>query len=187
MIIGLCGYAQSGKDSVAKTLVEKYGFTRVAFADKIRDLLYEMNPSINSEYEGVSTSLKKMVDAVGWDEAKCEPEVRRLLQTLGVGARTVFYEEFWIDVALTNVTNYKDSKNFVITDVRFKNEVAALRNPALGGTIWRIERPGVTAVNTHVSEHDLIDLHPDYTVLNDTTLENLDTKVVDIMRAISAN
>ena len=36
MIIGLSGYAQSGKDEVAKVLVEDYGYKRVAFADKIK-------------------------------------------------------------------------------------------------------------------------------------------------------
>ena len=39
MIIGLTGYAQAGKDSVANSLVQNYGYTRVAFADKIKELL----------------------------------------------------------------------------------------------------------------------------------------------------
>ena len=36
MIIGLSGYARSGKDTVAELLVLNYGFKRVAFADGIR-------------------------------------------------------------------------------------------------------------------------------------------------------
>ena len=31
-VIGLTGYAQSGKDTVASILVEKYGYRRIAFA-----------------------------------------------------------------------------------------------------------------------------------------------------------
>ena len=46
MIIGLSGYAQSGKDTVAKVLIEEYGFTRIAFADKIREFLYDLNPQV---------------------------------------------------------------------------------------------------------------------------------------------
>ena len=46
MIIGLTGYAQSGKDSVADILVKNYGYTRIAFADPIRKLLYETNPAV---------------------------------------------------------------------------------------------------------------------------------------------
>ena len=47
MIIGLSGYARSGKDAVAQVLVSEFGFKRVAFADPIRDLLYEMDPKID--------------------------------------------------------------------------------------------------------------------------------------------
>ncbi|MCP4395678.1 MAG: hypothetical protein GY804_15630, partial [Alphaproteobacteria bacterium] len=36
MIIALTGYKQAGKDSVAKTLIKEFGFTRYAFADVIR-------------------------------------------------------------------------------------------------------------------------------------------------------
>ena len=38
-VIGLTGYAQSGKDTLASILVEKYGYSRVAFGDKIRDFI----------------------------------------------------------------------------------------------------------------------------------------------------
>ena len=46
MIIGLTGYARSGKDTVAQILVDKFGFTRVAFADPIRDFCYQVNPIV---------------------------------------------------------------------------------------------------------------------------------------------
>ena len=85
MIIGLTGYARSGKDSVAKVLVDHYGFIRLAFADPIRDLLLEVNPILDK-----GNRLSSLVDEYGWDIAKAQPEVRRLLQTLGVGARKVF-------------------------------------------------------------------------------------------------
>ena len=69
MIIGLTGYAQSGKDTVAKILIEQYGFTRVAFADKIRELLYEMDPpvptGVGSERHVVG--LQNYVDIYDWD------------------------------------------------------------------------------------------------------------------------
>jgi dephospho-CoA kinase len=49
MIIGLIGYAQSGKDTVANMLVDKFDFERRAFADRIREILYEMNPMVGGE------------------------------------------------------------------------------------------------------------------------------------------
>ncbi len=99
MIIGLSGYARSGKDEVAKILVEDYGYKRVAFADKIRDLLLETNPQVKDGFR-----VESVVSAYGWDQAKVLfPEIRNLLQRLGVGARKVFGDEFWVAQALKQV------------------------------------------------------------------------------------
>ena len=87
MIIGLTGYAQSGKDSVADILVKNYGYTRIAFADPIRKLLYEMNPIVKDG----GYRVQPVVDSYGWDVAKTAfPEIRTMLQSLGVGARKTF-------------------------------------------------------------------------------------------------
>lgn len=40
VLIGLCGYSKSGKDTIAKKFVDGYGFHRVAFADNVK---IEMN------------------------------------------------------------------------------------------------------------------------------------------------
>ena len=40
VILGLCGYGKSGKDTIAKIFVDKYHFHRVAFADNLK---VEMN------------------------------------------------------------------------------------------------------------------------------------------------
>jgi hypothetical protein len=47
MIIGLSGYARSGKDTVAELLVLNYGFKRMAFADGIRESLIALNPILH--------------------------------------------------------------------------------------------------------------------------------------------
>ena len=164
MIIGLSGYAQSGKDTVAQVLVDNYGFTRIAFADKIREFLYEVNPMVGCSPSGY---LKDLVDLEGWEKAKQEPQVRRLLQDLGVGARKVFGDDFWIKQALKNI----DQGNYVITDVRFKNEATAIW--LMPGKIWRVTRPGVTAVNAHVSETQMDDYPVDHFVKNDGDIKDL--------------
>lgn len=167
MIIGLSGYAQSGKDEIAKILVEDYGFTRIAFADKIRELLYEMNPVVDTHYH-----LRPLVDAYGWDEVKRRPQVREMLQNVGVGARKIFGERFWVHEAMkAMLDDPRPDLNYVITDVRFLNEADMIR--ANKGQIWRVKRPEVNAVNNHVSEHDLDGYKVDMILKNEGTLDDL--------------
>jgi hypothetical protein len=168
MIIGLSGYAQSGKDTVAKYLVENHNFERVAFADPIRNLLWEMNPLLSDGF-----NLQGVVNAYGWDAAKTRfPEVRRLLQELGVGARRVIDDEIWVVKALRTMSG---EGNYVITDVRFQNEASQVKLG--GGQLWRVERTGVEAVNSHISEHDLDAWEFDAYVHNNSTIEDLEFAV----------
>jgi len=45
VLIGLCGYGKSGKDTIAKKFIDEYGFHRVAFADNIK---IEMNKNLKT-------------------------------------------------------------------------------------------------------------------------------------------
>jgi dephospho-CoA kinase len=173
MIIGLSGYAQSGKDTVAKYLVENRGFERVAFADPIRNLLWDINPLLKDGFY-----LQGVVKAYGWDVAKTRfPEVRRLLQELGVGARKNIDEDLWIIKALRTMSG---DGNYVVTDVRFQNEASMIRMS--GGQIWRVERIGVDAVNSHISEHDLDNWEFDAYIHNNSTIEDLEFAVQTRLR-----
>lgn len=170
MIVGLTGYAQSGKDTLANILVEEYGYTRVAFADKIREFLYEVNPMVGCSPSGY---LKDLVNLVGWDAAKQEPQVRRLLQDLGVGARKVFGEGFWVHQAMkTMLDDPRPDMNYVITDVRFLNEADMIR--ANKGQIWRVKRNGVSAVNSHVSESEMDGYNVDQIFTNNGSIQDLE-------------
>lgn len=176
MIIGLTGYAQSGKDSVANILVSNYGYTRVAFADPIRELLYQMNPAVKDGGYRVQST----VDAYGWDVAKTAfPEVRNMLQNLGVGARKTFGDMFWVQQALRQVS---PEGNFVITDVRYPNEAKAIREYD-NSQIWRIKRSGVDPVNTHASETAMDGERVDQIFVNNGTLEDLQVLISTRMRA----
>jgi len=165
MIIGLSGYAQSGKDEVAKILVEEFDFERVAFADAIRDLLYAANPVVN----GLANDIQHAVDHRGWDEIKKVPAVRALLQNIGVGAREVLDENVWVIVVLQKLGDIK--QNYVITDVRFENEAIMVKS--VGGVLWRISRHGVSAVNEHISENKLDGYKFDQILKNEGSLDDL--------------
>ena len=169
MIIGLSGYAQSGKDTVAKFLVDNYGFTRVAFADKLRDVAYELNPIVKP-----GLRLKNAVDEMGWDKAKTRiPEVRTVLQNLGVAVRENLGYDTWVNAALNAPAQTED---LIITDVRFINEADAIKER--GGKIWRVIRPGVEAVNRHVSETQMDSYPFDDLIFNDKGIRELENTVM---------
>jgi hypothetical protein len=180
MIIGLSGYAQSGKDTVANILVEKYGYTRIAFADPIRELLYEMDPPVpvGVGTEKHTVGLQNYVEVYGWDEAKQNPIVRSMLQNLGVGARKVFGDTFWIYQALSDVA---PQDKVVVSDVRFVNEAKWIQE--FNGQIWRVKRLGTNAVNAHVSESQMDGYPVDQIFVNNGTLEDLDMLIGTRMRS----
>lgn len=183
-IIGLSGYARSGKDEAAKILVEEYGFKRVAFADKLREVLYALDPIItcNAEYHGmipprnkyagpVYGRLSNIIDQFGWDGYKESPwsdEVRALLQRLGTEAgRQTLWDSIWVDAALTG---HPEDARLVVTDCRFPNEAEAIQQR--GGKVWRVSRAGVGPANSHPSETSLDEWQFDAWVNNSGSLED---------------
>lgn len=147
-IIGLSGYAQSGKDTIANYLVKNYGFTKISFADPIRNALYTLNPKIDiADMRGIY--LASAVDGLGWENVKADsPEARELLQRLGTEVgREMFGKDFWVNQAMLKA---REHENVVFADVRFENEVQAILEAS--GAVWRVSKPDVEAINRHVSE-----------------------------------
>lgn len=182
-IMGLTGYARSGKDTVGQILVEQ-GWHRVAFGDKVRELALAADPLIPEPggIHGLTTSerLSVLVARSGWDAAKAEPEVRRFLQAIGTGVRGVLGEETWIDAALQEVADVAahvglggavPPAGIVVTDVRHQNEAHAVR--ARGGVIVRVHRPGVRPANAHVTEVGVDHITADQALVNNGTVEDL--------------
>jgi hypothetical protein len=169
MIIGLAGFAQSGKDTLAKILIEEYGFTKIAFADTIRVALYTLNPIVKDD----GLRLQKLVDDEGWEKAKLTPEVRRLLQVFGTEVgRSLLGDQVWVELAMRKLVG---NGNFVFTDVRFISEAEAIRKHH--GFIWRINRDGVEPMNNHSSETELLEYFYDAVIDNNRSIGELRTEV----------
>lgn len=197
-IVGLSGYARSGKDEAAKVLVEEFGFTRVAFADKLRDFLYALNPLVTIKRTDAHLQVKTpqgtkrlmwdadtpstvpismpvyvqdVIDNYGWDkykESEYGAEVRRLLQRLGTEAGR---QTMWdsIWIDAAFADVPKDAK-VVVTDCRFPNEADSIISR--GGKVWRVRREGVGPANAHPSETSLDDWPFDVVLYNDGSLED---------------
>jgi hypothetical protein len=176
MIIGLSGYAQSGKDSTAELLCLNYGYTRLAFADPMRQALITINPKLDS-----ITRVSDLVEDYGWDVAKKNPEVRRLLQVLGTDfGRKMLGDDVWINIALSGI---KSEDKIVVSDVRYPNEAEAIKK--LGGTVWRINRHNHSAVNGHTSEHAMDNYMFNYVIYNDGTLDDLSDEVFMLAKELN--
>ena len=189
-IIVLSGFARSGKDTAADVLVEEFGFRKVAFADKLREVLFALNPIASASLVSPTSDVwadeqlakalaadgtikvQDVIHSYGWDgykESQFGPEVRRLLQRLGTEAgRKTLWDTIWIDAALAG---RKEDENIVISDGRFFNEFDAVRER--GGKVWRIERAGIGPANDHASEIEAISYpYFDRRLNNNGTLED---------------
>jgi hypothetical protein len=174
----LIGKARSGKDSVAKRLVQGRAYTRVAFADPLKAMALQTNPLVETS-PGVVVRLAALINDVGWEYAKERyPEVRRLLQSIGQTVR-LHDEDFWVRVAMRKVdAAEKWNLPVVVTDVRYENEAFTLRQR--GFTLIRVTRPGAGAGENagHDSETELDYVNPDLTIGNTGTLDDLN-RIVD--------
>lgn len=179
-IIGISGYAESGKDTIAAHLVHDHGFIRVAFADRLRELVLRIDPICTPS----GRTLARIVDEHGWEHAKRIPEVRRLLQEVGTGVRDVVADDAWVHALFEPIDRERawDFVNLVIPDVRFPNEVAAIRER--GGVVWRVNRPGTTAVNRHISERAIDGMRFDETIDNKLSIGWLHRQVDDALERL---
>jgi hypothetical protein len=167
IVVGICGYARSGKDSVAQILVEDFGFVRRGFADALRHDLLVLNPHIGA----TQRRLRDVVSECGWDEAKQRwPEVRRLMQVYGTDVRRFEDPDVWVRRVVDWVSVSGNSR-VVVPDVRFPNEVGACTS------LWRVDRPGVGPVNDHVSDNLVSELPASVVVRNDGSLDDLRSAV----------
>lgn len=182
MLIGLTGYAGAGKDTVAEYLEREHGFARRAFADKLKELALAIDPVIFGPLR-----LSDAIEARGsFEAAKREvPAVRRFLQVLATeGCRAVFGDDFWVDQVLDppgcGPVPLALKGSMVISDVRFPNEAARIRQ--LGGIVVLVTRPGHGAVNDHVSERGLV---ADAVLANDGTLRDLAINTESLLQALN--
>lgn len=179
-VIALSGFARSGKDEVSNILVKEFGFKKVAFADKLREVLYALNPIVAhgwqtkaKDYPFEPVYVQNVIDQYGWDgykETSYGPEIRRLLQRLGTEAgRETLWDSIWIDAALTG---HDEDAKIVISDARFINEFESVISR--GGYVWRVDRPGVGPANDHKSETEAIGYEKfSMQIYNDGDLEDL--------------
>jgi hypothetical protein len=178
-VVGIAGWAQSGKDTTALTLTENEGYYRASFADVLRDIVTKVNPIIGFNEDG-QVRYVDAVSTIGYEETKRRyPESRRILQTLGTeGVRDTLDAEAW-PIAL--YLNARDGARVVVPDVRFENEIEFVH--FCEGEVWWVSRPSVPAPpDAHASEVTLTPDHCDRVIVNDGTPIDLARKASEAIR-----
>ena len=141
MIIGFVGLIGSGKDTAADYLVNFHGFRRDSFATTLKDAVSAVFGWDRLMLEGrtaESRAWREQVDT-WWAQRLNMPHLtpRWILQNWGTDVlRNHFNDDIWIaslEHKLQHSTN-----NVVISDVRFPNEIKAIRRA--GGYIYWIQR-----------------------------------------------
>lgn len=178
-LIGLAGWAKSGKNAVGDILIVNGGYHPVAFADKLRDAMAILDPIVGIKITVVHNCpeyrLVRYNEAVyeyGYEAAKdmFDLEVRKLLQRMGTDVgRNFIGPDTWVGPLMAQIDAAPDK--YVITDVRFPNEADAIRSR--GGRVYWISRPGVGPANDHYSEHALDDYDFDAVIDNSGSLDDL--------------
>lgn len=175
MIIGLHGKARSGKDTVADIIVEltkDNGVSRwikKAFADKMKLCCAIITDTPIKHWYMQSM---KSQNVKNWNI-----EYRQFMQLFGTEAcRRNIVDDIWVRALLDN---YNSCFSWIITDIRFKNELNEVKNR--NSILIKIERE-LSDRLIHQSETDLDDYYDwDYIIQNDSTKEDLIEKVKSIL------
>ena len=138
MIIGITGFIGSGKDTVANYLVANHGFKRDSFAGALKDAVATVFGWDRQLLEGLTPEARSWREQVDewWAKRLKMPNLtpRWVLQYWGTEVcRRGFHDDIWI--AALEYRLQQRTGHTVISDVRFPNEIKAIRN-AGGIVIW---------------------------------------------------
>jgi hypothetical protein len=141
MIIGICGFIGSGKDTIADYLVNFHEFRRDSFASTLKDAVAAVFGWDRELLEGRTKSAREWREQVDpwWANRLNMPHLtpRWILQHWGTEVcRTGFHDDMWIASLENKLRTSGD--NIVISDCRFPNEIKAIK--AAGGMVIRVKR-----------------------------------------------
>lgn len=141
MIIGITGFAGSGKGTVGQYLVREHGYVETSFAKTLKDTVAAVFCWPRELIEGDTVESREWRETIDpwWSKKMGRPVTPRwALQYVGTDVmRMHFNTNIWIWSVEKQILDL--NQNVVITDCRFPNEVNLLRE--LGGKFLWVRRP----------------------------------------------
>ena len=195
MLIGLCGYIGSGKDTCASLLEQHHGFQRLSFASAIKDIVSTLFGWDRNDLEGATPSSREWREEIDtwWTEQLGRIVTPRLiLQMVGTEMfRDCLSPRFWTTVLQRKIEKIREegAKCIAISDCRFPEEIELIKS--LGGIIVYVDRaPDLHNHKlgfSHSSEHHISSIIPDATIDNNKDLEYLRNQLDTLMEFCENN
>ena len=209
MIIGICGFIGSGKDTIADYLVNFHGFRGESFANSLKDAVAQVFGWDRTMLEGRTKQARDWREQVDpwWAHRLAMPHLtpRWVLQHWGTEVcRHGFHDDIWIASLEHKLLRSHD--DVVISDCRFPNEIAAIRKA--GGRVvrvvrgpepqwfddainvnagptnmaWAISKMKMETLGIHASETAWVGTQFDAVIDNNSTLDHLQQQVMHLVQ-----
>ena len=207
MIVGLVGLIGSGKDTAADFLVNQFNFKRESFAGHLKDIVSIVFNWDRELLEGRTASSRQWREqADPWWSNRLGFTVtpRWVLQYWGTDVlRNHFHNDIWIASLEKKLS--VNTRDIVITDCRFPNEIAVLKK--LNAKICRVIRGPdpkwfrnaqtfmlgtedsnylqakqvIIELGIHASEYSWVNTDFDQIIDNNSTIEHLYKQLAEII------
>jgi len=210
MIIGVCGFIGSGKDTIADYLVNIHQFRRESFANSLKDAVAHVFGWDRDMLEGRTRQSREWREQVDpwWAKRLDMPELtpRWVLQYWGTEVcRKNFNDDIWIAALENKLRNSKD--DIVISDCRFPNEIKSIQNAGgivirvvrgqepewydaaisanrgpNGNSTWAISKAKLERLQVHASESSWVGTKFNAVVDNNSTMDHLFSQINDLVQ-----
>lgn len=195
MIIGICKFKSSGKDTIADYLIKKHGFVKYSFASTIKDIISIMFGWSRERLEGLTKEDREWREQIDpwWSKTLDMPLLspRYVMQYFATDLfRDKFHPDIWVKIVENQILT-SANQHIVISDCRFKNEIDMIVR--LHGTIIHVHRnipywfyeyrngSSFVPLNYHISEIEWIRCFRDCDIENNGTIEELHKKIEDVI------
>jgi hypothetical protein len=205
MIIGFLGAKNTGKSTSANYLRDEFGFTKLSFADPIKDIcaiLFNW-PRDMLEGDSIESRVWREQTDKKWEKFLNYKGFSPRIAMSAVGTdiiRKHFNQNIWVYSLINRIT---DDKNFVIADCRHTNETQALIKH--GGIVIRIEQQlpewidiamnantgdknaeyEMQRLGIHENEYQWLSAPYTHLLKNDSDVDTLKSRIYEIYKELS--
>ena len=173
-IIAICGAKRSGKDVLAKYLINKYKYEKLSFAEPLKKAVKELfnfnDIQVGIDEDNGMGNEKDIIDE-RWGITP-----RKALQFFGTEIMQYkmnelipnINREFFANILLSKIV---ENKNYVISDMRFLHEYEKIKG--LNILIIKVIRPSlIKKRDEHISENEYEQIPCNIEVLNEGSIED---------------